>query len=695
MEAAMYNPRTVEEVFRDFKGRRQGIIKALTTVSCFHCKWFWMIFLLTLAKKGQMVIAQLQHVVLGDAQKENLCLYGFPSEQWEVNLPAEEVPPELPEPALGINFARDGMQEKDWLSLVAVHSDAWLLSVAFYFGARFGFEKAERKRLFNMINDLPTIFEVVSGIAKNSQKDKKSVSNHSSTKSKSNSKVCFGYPTFCFDLLRYPTFMFCLFIRPVRLHRFALQTIVPKKKGAMSELNLEMEFYKLNTAAASIAKGVKSRRRDDLNSRLLGSVAQFAKFANHALSKRNDETEVSEVELTFAGLTTQLFVKDIVSYAYLHNVRKLTIICNSRKCQIVPEYLFISHSLEHFTLNNECRGQHYNTFIPALAWDFPVLKTLYLSNICLSGMQGRLNLFSKCVNLKDITLHRFGMYINEFNVCCPQLSNLTITDGDRFPKVFNVVAPKLKNLTASVRATFHLRSFFDCLQSTEGFDSLETVNLFLSRNRGIPNKREVPMLLSAFQKLSSAKFLILNSEFIEALGSDMNQLSHEPCPFNNLKCLKIGTAPLSRKDRISQLANPVKNYLLENSPNATFIMDLPQKRPWEQLYNVAKFKVAKLEEKIQAQDEVITEHKSVHEKLLSYIIKCKMSELRMQVEAGNPDYEIIRVMGSEIKSVMDSIPKNLRLNVEAQFFSQYEALKCLLLTRIDVSRWAKIETELV
>jgi len=36
------------------------------------------------------------------------------------------------------------MQEKDWLALVAVHSDAWLLSVAFYFGARFGFDKADR-----------------------------------------------------------------------------------------------------------------------------------------------------------------------------------------------------------------------------------------------------------------------------------------------------------------------------------------------------------------------------------------------------------------------------------------------------------------------------------------------------------------------------------------------------------------------
>ncbi|CAN4101424.1 unnamed protein product [Withania somnifera] len=161
---AQYNPRTVEEVFRDLKGRRAGLIKALTTdVEEFYQQC--------------------------DPEKENLCLYGFPSEQWEVNLPAEEVPPELPEPALGINFARDGMQEKDWLALVAVHSDAWLLSVAFYFGARFGFDKADRKRLFNMINDLPTIYEIVTGAAKKQVKDRSSVSNHSSNKSKSNSKV--------------------------------------------------------------------------------------------------------------------------------------------------------------------------------------------------------------------------------------------------------------------------------------------------------------------------------------------------------------------------------------------------------------------------------------------------------------------------------------------------------------------------
>ncbi|KAK4337782.1 hypothetical protein RND71_042269 [Anisodus tanguticus] len=135
------------------------------------------------------------------AEKENLCLYGLPNETWEVNLPVEEVPPELPEPALGINFARDGMQEKDWLSLVAVHSDSWLLSVAFYFGARFGFGKSEsyfrgdteifgeiihayRKRLFQMINDLPTVFEVVTGAAKQAR----DAAHNNSSKSKSSGK---------------------------------------------------------------------------------------------------------------------------------------------------------------------------------------------------------------------------------------------------------------------------------------------------------------------------------------------------------------------------------------------------------------------------------------------------------------------------------------------------------------------------
>ncbi|KAK4778374.1 hypothetical protein SAY87_018561 [Trapa incisa] len=128
------NPRSVEEIYKDFSNRRAALVRALShDVDEFYA--------------------------LCDPEKENLCLYGHPNESWEVALPAEEVPPELPEPAIGINFARDGMERKDWLSLVAVHSDCWLLSVAFYFGARLNAN--ERKRLFSLINEVPTLFDVV------------------------------------------------------------------------------------------------------------------------------------------------------------------------------------------------------------------------------------------------------------------------------------------------------------------------------------------------------------------------------------------------------------------------------------------------------------------------------------------------------------------------------------------------------
>ncbi|KAE8678743.1 PHD finger protein ALFIN-LIKE 4 [Hibiscus syriacus] len=160
----LQNARTVEEVFKDFKGRRAGIIKALTTD-----------------------VAEFFEQC--DPEKENLCLYGLPNEQWKVTLPVDEVPPELPEPVLGINFARDGMQGKDWLALVAIHSDAWLLAVASYFGARLSIDKTNRKRLFNSIHDLPTIFEIVTGSAKKQAKEKSSVSNHIRNKSKSSTKA--------------------------------------------------------------------------------------------------------------------------------------------------------------------------------------------------------------------------------------------------------------------------------------------------------------------------------------------------------------------------------------------------------------------------------------------------------------------------------------------------------------------------
>lgn len=130
--------RSVDDVYADFVGRRRGLIKALTVeADAFHDQC--------------------------DPNKENLCLYGYADGTWEVAAPCEEVPPELPEPTLGINFARDGMRKEEWLCLVAVHADCWLMATTFYNAAKL--DQKGRQRLFDEINALPTVYELVSGRA--------------------------------------------------------------------------------------------------------------------------------------------------------------------------------------------------------------------------------------------------------------------------------------------------------------------------------------------------------------------------------------------------------------------------------------------------------------------------------------------------------------------------------------------------
>ena len=97
---------------------------------------------------------------------------GNPDGSWNVDLPAAEVPPELPEPVLGINFARDGMDRKDWLALCAVHSDAWLMSVLFFYAARF--DDNGRSELFSLVNQHPTVYEATTGrLPRNSLKKRR------------------------------------------------------------------------------------------------------------------------------------------------------------------------------------------------------------------------------------------------------------------------------------------------------------------------------------------------------------------------------------------------------------------------------------------------------------------------------------------------------------------------------------------
>ncbi|KAL4436766.1 hypothetical protein ABPG75_003905 [Micractinium tetrahymenae] len=137
----MPTPKTIEAIYEDYRNRREGLLLALIDD------------------------AKELYAAAGP-ERENLCLYGHPDGNWSVDLPTEEVPPELPEPVLGINFARDGMERKDWLALCAVHSDAWLMSLAFFYAARF--DADGRAELFSLINQHPTVYEVVTGrVARN------------------------------------------------------------------------------------------------------------------------------------------------------------------------------------------------------------------------------------------------------------------------------------------------------------------------------------------------------------------------------------------------------------------------------------------------------------------------------------------------------------------------------------------------
>jgi len=68
------------------------------------------------------------------------------------------------------------MKEKDWISLVAIHTDGWLLAVEFYFGVCSRFEKNDNIRLFNMIDEL------VTKTAKKKTKEKHSVGNQNDNK---------------------------------------------------------------------------------------------------------------------------------------------------------------------------------------------------------------------------------------------------------------------------------------------------------------------------------------------------------------------------------------------------------------------------------------------------------------------------------------------------------------------------------
>ncbi|KAH0848416.1 hypothetical protein HID58_091625 [Brassica napus] len=83
--------------------------------------------------------------------KENLSLYGYPDGTWDVQEARMLLPPNLPEPTVGINLARDRMRAIDWVTVVAEHCDSWLLSLAFLFGVDLSHDDRIKKSHLNLV----------------------------------------------------------------------------------------------------------------------------------------------------------------------------------------------------------------------------------------------------------------------------------------------------------------------------------------------------------------------------------------------------------------------------------------------------------------------------------------------------------------------------------------------------------------
>ncbi|KAL7609448.1 hypothetical protein Lser_V15G10550 [Lactuca serriola] len=320
----------------------------------------------------------------------------------------------------------------------------------------------------------------------------------------------------------------------------------------------------------------------DFSSRQFCTLHKFAEFVTHVLSRRNHQIEVSFVKLDFYGAADQDFVREIANYALSHNVQQLTVsssFSNSR--QVYPSCLFRSQSLKHFTLT--CNYMRLFTTKTEAPLDFPSLTTLNLSYIILSG-----DVFSKCVNLKNLTLEWFTIKdVEVFDIITPRLSNLMLIHGRRSIAI-NVNAPQLQNLTisncyfsslnvppglSSLCYTFQMSPCSFVRFSNDQFHSLNKVTICLSDcYPTMPwNEEGARKIINTLQQLHSARYVTLNADIVEYISLFPDLFSQYPSPFSNLICLTMDCR--KKKDAvIVTKSSEARNFFLENSPSATFTM---------------------------------------------------------------------------------------------------------------------------
>ncbi|GJR17035.1 F-box domain containing protein [Tanacetum coccineum] len=250
------------------------------------------------------------------------------------------------------------------------------------------------------------------------------------------------------------------------------------------------------------------------------TLLKLSKF----FSGRDNQREVSSMNLSFRGKSTKGFVGKILEYASSHNVRLLNLTCLIESAIIeFPLSLISSKTLEHLSLKMDNSNRTFNqrgSIALTSMWEVPALTTLHLDGIILS----RYN-----------TDNFSGLISKKFLISAPDLAYLLLDGHD------------------------HVNF------SGDDFNSLEKVDICIDH----PSKKEPHKLVGLLQRLHSVKSLTLNLEILEILSASAELMSHQPSPFANLESLKIYPKRfrIGLKEKVDIFAE-VKNYLLDGDHNS-------------------------------------------------------------------------------------------------------------------------------
>ncbi|CAI9276254.1 unnamed protein product [Lactuca saligna] len=318
--------------------------------------------------------------------------------------------------------------------------------------------------------------------------------------------------------------------------------------------------------------GVERDRLSSLPDRLIHKILSFINIkdaiSTSVLSSRWRFIWTSMPYLNFENLNNERHFSNFISNVLSHCDNQINYSVNLvlgrtvRDDESVTRILSckFSHSLQQLSVTRLPGGNIVEcpySFIATPKWDLPALTTLHLHQVELSDYDD-IGLFSKCTNLKNLSLNRCRMKETKvLNICHPQLSDLTLvsTPPDMASEeVVNVVAPQLKNLTIIRCEGEHLISapgltslviegFQPWQVSTpSGFHSLEKVDLLMYD----PHKADAHRIVYLLQQLNSVKFLTLNLGILKrlfsqrkSLSSSMKLVPHKACAFANTKILKF------------------------------------------------------------------------------------------------------------------------------------------------------------